>query len=274
MAHKFLHTPIGTTTVGAAITKNMSEKQDNNKSASALPGEMHKTGAVSEVKSPGKKESKSPIKLKPSAKFASPAKKQAAKKGASNEVFGTEISGGVVHLYEIETTNGQPSYLKNMRDMVAALQADENVKLVCFTNVYDENGKMKKNADKYPSQALLCVQDATGEDLNSASTLQGGAIAGAYVKHTRPYSDKKRNIVGGPVTCAWAFNRSSHARILNKAVGTRGACKVVAIMYHEYLVNGTFWEHADDIISTFFEDANEDVVKKTIKFEHEKNLEG
>jgi len=47
----------------------------------------------------------------------------------------------------------------------------------------------------------------------------------------------------------------------------------VASIYHGYLLNGTFWDHADDIISTFFEDGDEENVKKMIKLEHEKNKE-
>ncbi len=186
-----------------------------------------------------------------------------------------EIKGDAVVVYEIENTyTGQPSFMNDIRKNQHILKLDEDIKLVTLCHIQDEKGNVKRNDKGFPAQGLVCVQDATGENRVIVIQTQGGAVASAYVTHTVPYSDPKKRIKAkGPVTCVYAYVKNIEPLALNRLIGDRGASKVVASIYHGYLLNGTFWDHADDIISTFFEDSDEENVKKMIKLEHEKNKE-
>ena len=76
------------------------------------------------------------------------------------------------------------------------------------------------------------------------------------------------------MSCEFSFiTNSNEPRTLNKLVGDRNASRVLASIYHSYLLDGTFWNHAEDIISTYFEDADEENVKRMIKLEHDKDKE-
>ena len=121
---------------------------------------------------------------------------------------------------------------------------------------------------------LVCLQGATGEERPDAIISQGKAAASAYEKHTKPFSDVKQGIKAkqGSVKCTFGYI-NSEPRTLNKHIGDRNASRAVASICHDCLLDGTFWDHADDIVSACFEDADEENAKKLIKLEHEKNME-
>ena len=42
---------------------------------------------------------------------------------------------------------------------------------------------------------------------------------------------------------------------MNVVVGNNNAAKIIAKSYQDYIEDGTFWESADDIIATYFDES-------------------
>ena len=50
-------------------------------------------------------------------------------------------------------------------------------------------------------------------------------------------------------------------------VGYNNASKIIAQTYQDYIEDGTFWESADEIIETYFDDSiDPELVKKKIRY--------
>ena len=100
--------------------------------------------------------------------------------------------------------------------------------------------------------------------------IQGDAIAAEFQTRTLPYTNGK--VTGKTNTATFAYCKNDEEEYLNKIVGDKSASEVVARMYGPYIADGSFEEQSDDIIATYFKDADAGEVAKMITFAHEKIL--
>ena len=55
--------------------------------------------------------------------------------------------------------------------------------------------------------------------------------------------------------CRYAYINNEQAEYLNVVVGNNNTAKIIAKSYQDYIEDGTFWESADDIIATYFDES-------------------
>ena len=111
--------------------------------------------------------------------------------------------------------------------------------------------------------AILEVQE--GEDPMAAVERQGLLFSKVLEKYTVPF--KKGNTVGMKTVCRYAYIENDQPKYLNEVVGDNNASKIIAQTYQHYIKDGTFWDSADDIIATYFDDTiDPGRVKKMIQY--------
>ena len=111
--------------------------------------------------------------------------------------------------------------------------------------------------------AVLEVQD--GEDPNAAVVRQGKLFSAALERITEPF--KKGNTVGMKTICNFAYIENDQPKYLNAVVGDNNASKIIAQTYQDYIEDGSFWDDADEIIETYFDDSiDPELVKKKIRY--------
>ena len=109
--------------------------------------------------------------------------------------------------------------------------------------------------------AVLDVQE--GETPMAAVEYNGVAFAGSYETYMMPYKSGKT--VGVRIVCNYAYIENDQPKYLNAVVGDNNASKIITQTYQDYIEDGTFWEGADEIIETYFDDSiDPELVKKKI----------
>ena len=84
-------------------------------------------------------------------------------------------------------------------------------------------------------------------------------------KNTQPF--KKGKTAGMKTVCNFAYIENDEPEYLNAVVGDNNASKIIAQTYQDFIEDGTFWESADEIIETYFDDnIDPDRVKKMIRY--------
>ena len=67
--------------------------------------------------------------------------------------------------------------------------------------------------------------------------------------------------------CRFAYIENDQPKYLNTVVGDNDASKNTSQTYQDYIEDGTFWESADEIIETYFDDnIDPERVKKMIRY--------
>ena len=173
------------------------------------------------------------------------------------EVKATKLHGEYVLLEANKSFNGKPAFMKGLADNLGAVN---EVHGDCFVGIY------KRDSDEewdYVCVALLVVQE--GEDVNAAIERTGMMFAEALEKHTVPF--KRGKIVGLKTVCRFAFINNEEPEYLNAVVGDNNAARIIAASYEDYIKDGTFWESADDVIATYFDESIGSArVKKMIRY--------
>ena len=218
---------------------------------------------------------KGPSRLKPViGKFTPPSKSQTQglKKTIKHEVFAHQIIGGLI-VFSIIKSNGGCAFLNKMENASVELASDERIQLVQFANHVDGKGVILKAApgNYYNFKVLVCAKTADeGDDIMVTMKIQGDAIAAEFQARTPPYINGK--VTGKTNTATFAYCKNDEEEYLNKIVGDKSASEVVARMYGPYIADGSFEEQSDDIIATYFKDADAGEVAKMITFAHKKIL--
>ena len=73
--------------------------------------------------------------------------------------------------------------------------------------------------------------------------------------------------VGMKTVCNFAYIENDEPEYLNAVVGDNNASKILAQTYQDFIEDETFWESADEIIETYFDDnIDPERVKKMIRY--------
>ena len=173
------------------------------------------------------------------------------------EVKATKLHGEYVVLEAKKSYNDKPSVMKGLAEN---LDRANEIHGDCFVGIF------KRNSDEewdYVGVALVEVQE--GEDVNAAIERTGMAFAEALEKYTEPF--KRGKIVGLKTVCRFAFINNEEPEYLNAVIGDNNAARIIAETYQDYIEDGTFWETADDVIATYFDESiGSERVKKMIRY--------
>ena len=98
-----------------------------------------------------------------------------------------------------------------------------------------------------------------------AQNFIGIVFAEALEKDTEPF--KRGEIVGLKTICRFAFINNEDPEYLNAVIGDNNTAKIIVQTFQDYIQDGTFWESADGIIATYFDESiDNDMVKKMIQY--------
>ncbi len=105
---------------------------------------------------------------------------------------------------------------------------------------------------KFDGIVVAMIEVQEGEDLIAATECQGLLIAEGIKKHTTPF--KKGNIELSKTICGFAYIENGKPKYMNVVIGNNNASRIIAQIYQSYIEDETFWESAEDIIATYFND--------------------